>query len=169
VSNYDSIELTPVQASDWIQEELTQARRALSSDQLDSALDAYVRALGLALQLGPAPTEQALVAILDGARVLASRQDGEGLSSLGPALVGLTAQVREAGALPATAIMEAWADVVDGLGALTGQIGLAMKLPPERRQGMLASAQVRAQLLDETTDGLFDLTAWVKEIARTST
>jgi hypothetical protein len=163
--SHNSIELTPVQASDWIQVELSLAAEALDSGNLDSALDAYVRALGLALQLGPAPTERALDAVLQSARTLARREDAAGLSALGPAMVGLTRQAREAGALPVTSVMEAWADVVDGLGALIGQVGLVVALPQDRRPGMLVSALDHARLLDDATGGLFGLAEWFEEMA----
>jgi hypothetical protein len=167
--SHDSIELTPVQASDWLQQELNLAAEALNSDDLDSALNAYVRALGLALQLGPAPTEHALDAVLHAARTLAQREDAAGLSALGPALVDLIRQVREAGALPATSVMEAWAEVVAGLGALVGQVGLVVALPQDRRQGMLGSARDHARILDEATKGVFGLAVWLDEIAGSAT
>ena len=94
------IELSPAGAGRWIHTKLAQAEAALGEDDVEGALDAYVQALGLALQLGPAPTEQVLSAILDGAVRLARRQDADGLSAMGPALVGLTGQMREAKALP---------------------------------------------------------------------
>jgi hypothetical protein len=161
-----SIELTPAEAADRIDNELGQAWIALGAHDLEPALDGYVRALGLALQLGPAPTEQVLVAILQAARELALRRDADGLSALGPALVGLVTQVRHAGALSHTAVMEAWATVADGLGVLTGQLGLALTLPPDRRAGMMSQARAHATLLEDASGGLFGLVDWLDDIAR---
>ena len=59
---------------------------------------------------------------------LAQRGDAESISTLGPALVGLIEQMEEAGALPATAVMRAWAVVVADVGAVVGQVGLALAL-----------------------------------------
>lgn len=141
--------------------DLEQATQALEAGDLTQALDSYVRALGLALQLGPAPTEQALAAVCQGARELTFRQDATGLSALGPAVVDLASQVRDKDALPRTKVMDAWAMITSDLGALIGQAGLVMALPVDRRPGMLASARRRAALLDEATEGLFGLTAWL--------
>lgn len=158
-----AIDLTPAQAADLIHSELIQAAEALQTGDLDAALDGYVRALGLALQLGPAPTEQVLTSVLQAARELAHQGDVEGLSALGPALVGLTTQVCEAGALPPTPVMEAWAIVSADLGTLIGQVGLTLALPFGHRPGMADKARTRATHLDNATDGLLALTAWIDE------
>ena len=168
------IDLTPAQATEHIQVELacagqalalgTPGRDPLDAQDLDTALDAYVRALGLALQLGPAPAEEVLQAVVHAAHQLNGRGDATALSALGPALVDLVAQVRTAGALPPTAVMEAWATVAADLGTLIGQVGLALALPAERRTGMLDNARTRASLLDDATQSLFALTAWLDRL-----
>jgi hypothetical protein len=154
-------ELTPAEAADSILRELQCAGDGFERADLDSALDAYARALGLALQLGPAFTEQVLTAILDTARQLSHQRKAEALSALGPALVDLVAQVCEARALPATPAMQAWANVAYELGALIGQVGLALGLAPDHRDGMLDGARTRAALLDDATGNLFSLTPWI--------
>lgn len=155
------MDLTITEAVDLILRELECAGNVLEGADLDSALDAYVRALGLALQLGPAPTEQVLSAILDTARQLSCQREAEALSALGPAIVDLMARVCEVGALPATPAMQAWANVAYDLGALIGQVGLALGLAPTHRDGMLDSARSRAILLDGATGNLFSLTSWI--------
>ena len=57
--------------------------------------------------------------------------------------------------------MEAWAQFVEGLGALIGQLGLALAIPGDYRTGMMANAQARAALLDDATAGRFALAAWL--------
>jgi hypothetical protein len=158
------IDLTPAEASRRIQKELEQAADALKADDLDTALDEYVRALGLALQLGPALTEQVLIAALDAAKGFAGQPHADGLSALGPALVDLVTQVRRAGALPPTQIMEAWAAVASDLGALIGQVGLALTIAPDHREGMIKNARTRAVLLDDATSNLFALTSWLDQL-----
>jgi hypothetical protein len=158
-----AVDLTPAKANERIQQELSEASAALRTKDLEDALGAYTRALGLALQLGPAPTERVLLGALRAARTLAQEQDANGLSALGPALVSLVAQVREADALPPTAVMEAWATVASDVGALIGQIGLALSIAPNHRRAMMDSARSRAALLDDATDSLFALTAWLDQ------
>ena len=159
----ETLELTPQQAASLVGEQLAAAHRDLP-DNLDAALDRYVAALGLALQLGPKPAEQVVSAVLGAAYQLARRQDAEGLSALGPALVDLVRQVREAGALPMTAVMDAWAALAEEVGALVGQVGLAFALPEDRRQGMLDGVQARALLLDDASGGLFDVSGWIASL-----
>jgi hypothetical protein len=159
-----AVDLTPPEASAWIDNELAQASEALCAGDLDAALDGYIRALGLALQLGPAPTEHVLVKVLGIAHYFARQQETCSLSALGPALVGLVDQVREAGVLPPTAIMGAWAAVAADLGALVGQLGLALSLPPDHRDDLLNAARAYAVLLDDATRQLFSLTPWLDEI-----
>jgi len=160
MTGYQSLDLAPDQAIDRIRREIMDASRAIQAQQLDAALDGYVRSLGLALQLGPAPTEQVLVALLAAARTLVRNGDAEGLSAWGPALVELVARVRAANALPPMAIMDAWATVASDLATSLGQIGLASSLPPDRRPGLLNQARTRILLLDEATNGRFDLLDW---------
>ncbi len=155
------LELTPVGAASLLATELSLAEEALLEGKVDAALDGYVRAMGLALQLGPASTGQAVTCILHAAHILANQQDAASLSALGPALVGLISQMREAGAVPATAIMEAWAQFVESLGALIGQIGLALAIPSDRRGGMMDNARSHAALLDAATEGRFSLSMWL--------
>ena len=158
-------EFTPAGASQRTASELSLAREALQDGKTDTALDGYVRALGLALQLGPAATGQAVTCILLAAVELSQQQDAAGLSALGPALVGLVNQMREAGAVPGTAVMEAWARFVEGLGAVIGQVGLAMAMPSGHRSGMMANARSHASLLDEATAARFSLVAWLDQLA----
>jgi hypothetical protein len=157
------VELTPVDAARKLEEDLELACHVLNRQQFDAALDAYARALGLALQLGPAATERVLGAILRSAQELAHRHDAEGLAGLGPMVVDLVHQVRQADALPSTTVMEAWATVAADLGALIGQVGLALSLAPDHREALADSAHFWANLLDDTTGGLFDLSCWFEQ------
>jgi hypothetical protein len=159
----EAVDLTPEEAVARLQEELGQADRSLAAREVEAALDGYVRALSLALQLGPAAAEVALSALLSGAGRLVRQGDADGLCALGPAVAGAVAQVQAAGALPATPAMGAWAAVIDDLGALLGQVGLALSLPAERRSGMWRQARGRAALLDEATGNLFGLVDWLGE------
>lgn len=161
MTGVEAVRATAAQAAEMIKGELDRAHLALLAGDLDPALDGYVRALGLALQLGPAPAEQALAAILAGARILAQGGQAEGLSRLGPAVVGLVDQVRDADALPATGVMDAWATVASDLGAFLGQVGVALAIPTERRAGMIHNLRAHAALLDEATGKLFGLVAWL--------
>lgn len=160
----EAIELAPAEATARVHQELSHASEKLQAGDLAAALDAYSRALGLALQLGPAPTEKVLLGTLDAAHKLARRQDAEGLSALGPALVNLVARVRDAGALPPTAIMNVWASVATDMGALIGQVGLALAIGPNHRRGMMDNARLHAALLDAATGSLFALTSWVDQL-----
>jgi hypothetical protein len=157
-------EATPSDAAALIHEELDGAVGAIAAKRFDAAVDSYVRALGLALQLGPAPTELVLAAVLEAAGDLAHLQEALFLSALGPALVNLVTRARQAGAIARTPVMEAWAMVAEDLGTLLGQVGLATELPAERRGGMMHNARVRAVLLDDATNGLFALSRWIDEI-----
>jgi hypothetical protein len=176
-----SVDLTPLQAANLIGSELSQAENALEARKFDAAIDGYIRALGLALQLGPAPTEQVLDGVLHAARILvlsvnsgASRSAemsgsmddrntvSSSLAALGPAIVALVTQVRNADALPATGVMEAWATVASDLGALIGQVGLALDIAANHRSGMMDNAIARAKILDEATGNRFALGAWVE-------
>lgn len=168
MTSFESVDLTVGQAATLVGRELTRAGEALGKDKLEPALDSYVRALGLALQLGPAPTEQVLIAVLQAASSLAPQQTRRSLSELGPALVGLVGQVREAGALPPTAVMEAWATVSADLGSLIGQVGLALDIAPDHREGMLDNVRARAAALDSATGALFDLAGWLEGIVAAS-
>lgn len=162
---HETVELTLDGVIDLLQSELDDAADALSEDNLGAALDGYAAALGIALQLGPAPTERVLRTVLQSAQVLAGRAEADALAALGPAMAGLVGQVREAGVLPATPVMEAWVAVIADLGALIGQIGVALTLPTQHRAGMLDSARARAALLDDATAGLFSLATWLDEMA----
>jgi hypothetical protein len=105
-----------------------------------------------------------LSATLDAASELACSLDTEGLSALGPALVNLVTQVRDADVLPSSMVMDAWASVATDVGALIGQVGLALAIHPDHRRGMMDSARLRAALLDDATGGLFNLTNWLDRI-----
>jgi hypothetical protein len=159
-----SVELNASQATTLLQQTLDEAVHALQAGNAGASFDNYASALGLALQLGPAPTEGAILAILEAADHLAKQQDSKGLGTLGPALVSLVDQVRSAGALPATPIMNTWAAVALELGTLVGQVGLALAIPPQRRSEMMANARARATLLDEATHGHFALADWLDRI-----
>lgn len=158
------ITLGPAETVGRIREELEKARDALHVGDLEAALDGYVHALGLALQLGPVPTEQVLGAILSAAQKLADQYNAHGLAALGPALVELVTRVRRAGALPPTSIMEAWAMVAADVGALIGQVGLALMIAPDHRAEMMQNARTRAALLDEATGNLFALASWLDQV-----
>lgn len=164
MTNERSVELTPEAASALVHEELLTAQEALTCadrQNANRALDGYVRALGLALQLGPAATEKGLRAVLQAARHLAANLDSDGLSALGPAVVGVVSQATDADVLPSTNVMQAWATVAADVGALIGQVGLALTLAPDRRHGLLQGARARAALLDDATGGLFSLSSWI--------
>jgi hypothetical protein len=158
-SNY--VHLAPAEASALIQGELERARECLDRGRREPALDGYVRALGLGLQLGPAATELVLTAVLDAARDLASRLDAQGLSALGPSLVDLVDRVVDTGVLPATPVMQAWATFAHDLCGLLGQVGLALAIPSRHRIGMLENARARAVALDESTNELFAVAEWI--------
>jgi hypothetical protein len=164
VTNPQALALTPAEAGALLREQLARAAEALLHGDLDATLDGYIPALGLALQLGPEPVEQTMLALLQAGRQLAQQGDAQSLSTLGPAVVHLVAQVRDAGALPATAVMDAWATVAADVGAFIGQVGLALALPPEHRPAMLHNARTRAALLDDATGHLLALTAWLDNL-----
>ncbi len=159
------IELDATEASEQIGQTLQQSHHALQSRDIESALDGFVSALGLALQSGPEATAKVLDEAVAAAREMARQQDADALSALGPALVALINQVRDAGALPRTRVMEAWAVVASGLGALLGELGLLLSMPPNRRSSMMANASTRAACLDDATGDLFGLGDWLDEIA----
>ena len=164
MTSHQMIELSARQASEQIWQSLQRTHLALCSSNLEAALDELVSALGLALQLGPAATEMVLSEAVATARELVRQRDANALSALGPALVGLSHQVREAGVLPKTAVMDAWAVVVSGLGALLGELGLILSIARDHRSGMMANASIRAASLDNATGGLFELGDWLDEI-----
>jgi hypothetical protein len=159
-----AVDLTPTEALAWLESELDLAGNAVAANDPDAALDCCIRALGLALQLGPVATGQVLTAVLEIASMLASEQNTLALSALGPALVGVVNQVREAGVLAPTAVMDAWATIATDLGALLGQLGLVLSVTPDRRSSMLDKARAHAALLDDATGYLFALTAWLDGI-----
>ena len=160
-----TIELSPTEASELIQYELREAHRAFHTGDLESALDRYVSVLGLALQLGPAATERVLAEVMTAAREMTRQQNTNALSALGPALVGLTNQVRKEAALPPTAVMEAWAEVTSALGTIFGQLGLALMIAPDHRSGMMTNTRTRAVLLDDATGNIFGLADWISQVA----
>ena len=164
VTKRQSISLTAPEAAELLRTKLAQAASDSRSSCLDTALDNWTQALGLALQLGPAPAEQALEAVLEEARRLSRCRDAQGLSALGPTLTGLVTQMREARALPPTAVMEAWATLVSDVGIMIGQVGLALDLPRDRRRGLLDNARTRATFVDEATEGRFGLSVWLAEL-----
>ena len=155
---------------------MVQAAQALEATNLDATLEGYIRALGLGLQAGPAAAEQVLATVLQACRQLALQQDAAGCrwcppldaptvySALGPEVVQLVRDVRDAGALPDTPVMAAWATLASEVGTLIGQLGLVLSIPPAQRAGMLDNARTRAALLDDATDSCFALTAWLDEI-----
>lgn len=159
MTNY--VHLAPAEASALVQSELERARQNLQGDRLELALDGYVRALGLGLQLGPAATEAVLAGVAETARGLADRQDGEALSALGPALIELVDSVVDSGVLPDTPVMRAWAAFAADFSALVGQVGLALSIPPHHRIAMLENARVRALTLDASTTQLLALAEWI--------
>jgi hypothetical protein len=158
------LDLTTEQAAALVQEELACARRSLREGDLETALDCYTRSLGLALQLGPATSELVLKEVLWAARSLTQKHCADGLGALGPTVSGVVSQVINSGALPQNPVMEAWAAIASDLGALIGQLGLALSLPAERQAGMMEQARIRARVLDEATGTLFGLTAWLLQI-----
>jgi hypothetical protein len=158
------LELTPREAADRIRSELATASKAFQAAEADAGVAACACALGLALQLGPEPTGQVLLSVLEEAQSLARRSQADALSSLGPAVIGLIGQVREAQALPTGAGMIAWASVGEELGTLLGQVGLALSIPSHGRSGMVAAAMARADGLDEATGRIFDLRGWLESL-----
>jgi hypothetical protein len=161
LSAFQTLDLTPAEAARFLDRESTEAGTAWRAGAYDSAVNGYTRALGLALQLGPAPAEQVLTAILHTTYDLGSGEEAEALAMIGPALVDLVHQVRRAGALPATRVMEAWAELTLDVGALIGQVGLAYSLPPERRREISTNARTRAALLDDASNGALGLDSWL--------
>jgi hypothetical protein len=165
MTEQETVELTLDGIVRLIQEELARVAQALDAGDVEATLDACISALGLALQLSPDATEQVLRVILDAGRTLVASGQSEALSTLGPALVTLADQVRASGVLPVTAAMDAWTTVVSGLGALIGQIGLALAIPASHRAGMWAAASAHAAILDYTTNGLLTLTPWLDTLS----
>ena len=163
-----SVNLTPADATALIQNQILEAQSALDRSDLESALDSLISALGLALQLGPAASELVLCEIVAVAQELGRRDDAGALAALGPAMVSLTQQVREAGALPPTSVMHAWAELASDLGALIGQVGLALTLGSSHGAGMMRKARMRAALLDDVTGNLFALTGWLDQLGEES-
>ena len=163
-----SVNLTPADATALIQNQILEAQSALERSDLESALDSLISALGLALQLGPAASELVLSEIVAAAQELGRKDDAGALAALGPAMVSLTQQVREAGALPPTSVMHAWAELASDLGALIGQVGLALTLGSSHRAGMMGKARMRAALLDDVTGGLFVLVGWLDRLGEES-
>jgi hypothetical protein len=72
--------------------------------------------------------------------------------------------VRAASPLPRTAVMEAWAAVASGVGALFGELGLILAIAPNGRSGMMMNAATRARSLDDATGNCFELGDWLDEI-----
>jgi hypothetical protein len=186
-----AVEATPAEAAEMVRATLNLAYAALHMGDPDTACDRYAQALGLALQLGPGPVTQVLCAALGAAQELAGGDWGsesgisegspgssplaaghpgaEALSALGPALVDVTDQVREAGALPETPTMDAWALVASGIGALVGHLGVALTIPAERGAGVTDVVRAHADALDEVTGGLFALRSWLDEAVPSGT
>jgi hypothetical protein len=71
--------------------------------------------------------------------------------------------VEEEDALPETPVMEAWATVAADFGAIVGQLGLALSMPPEGWPALLTTAARRAAMIDDATGGLFDLAGWLSQ------
>jgi hypothetical protein len=158
------VALCPTDAAALLGRELAAARAAAAGGSLDETMDGYVRALGLALQLGPALTERVLRAVLDDTGILLRRHGPGALAALGPALVDIVDRVEESDSLPETPVMEAWAGVASDLAATIGQLGLALALPPGRRDAVLDTARRRIALLDDATAGLFALPGWLEAL-----
>lgn len=160
-----SVHLTPGEAEQLLSRELCAARHCVLSSQMDAAQDKFVSALGLALQLGPAPVERVLQHVMHTVREDLLRSDSETLSTFGPSLVHVVGQVRESGALPSTRVMEAWATVASDVGTIIGQVGVALTIESDRRLGMMANARIRAAALDEVTDTRFAMADWIDQIS----
>ncbi|MBN1657756.1 MAG: hypothetical protein JXA93_05110 [Anaerolineae bacterium] len=156
----ESIELTPDGASAFLHDELALAADSYAAGDIDAALDAHVRALGLALQLGPAACEQAIGAVLESARQMTP----DTLAALGPALVQLHNQIYEAAALPGTPVMQSWASVVAYVGMLIGLAGVAGNLSAADRQGLVSNVRAGATRLDAETEHLFNFAGWVDSV-----
>jgi hypothetical protein len=159
-----SVELTPEEAATLIHNELARASAAFRAGNQETGLSACTSALGLGLQLGPSPAGQILLSLLEEAHSLALRREAATLSALGPALIRLVADVRNAGALAPDSSMVAWANVAEEVGALVGQVGLVLTVEPQGRAGMLAAARRRAERLDEAMRDLFDLVGWLESM-----
>jgi hypothetical protein len=161
MSAFQTLDLTPAEAARFLERESAEAGTAWRAGAYDSAVDGYTRALGLALQLGPAAAERVLAGILHTTRDLGSGEEARALAMVGPALVDVVHQVRGAGALPATRVMEAWAELTLDVGALIGQVGLSYSLPPERRREISTNARTRATLLDDASNSALGLDSWL--------
>jgi hypothetical protein len=164
MNDSQTVDLTLQEAADLIRSELAAASKAFQAAEAEGGVAACTCALGLALQLGPEPTRQVLLSILEEAQTLARQDAAHALSSLGPAIFRLVRQVRDAQALPGDAAMIAWASVGEELGTLLGQVGLALTIAPEGRSGMVAAAMTRAEGLDEATSSIFDLHGWLESL-----
>lgn len=160
-----SIDLPLVEAARLLEGELLAASENLRTAQIGAAQDKLVSALGLALQLGPAPVNRVLLYVMQAVPEFALSPGPETLSILGPALVQVVGQVQEAGALPPSRAMEAWATVASDVGTIIGQVGLALTMKADRRQGMMANARLRAFALDEATGSRFAMTDWIDHVS----
>ena len=169
---FPSIDATPEGAAELLHGELTGAAAALEDGDLHKSVDGFVRALGLGLQLGPAPTERVLAAILQALRQSVAGgtvpNAAQTFSTLGPAVVGLVADVQKQGVLPDTPVMGAWATLASELGILIGQLGLALGIPAKHRADMIDRALTRALLLEDATGGRFGLVTWSEDVGGTS-
>ena len=75
-----SLDMTPAAAARFLDKESVESADAWRAGAYDSAVDGYTRALGLALQLGPAPTERVLASILHTTRGLQSSDEAGALA-----------------------------------------------------------------------------------------
>jgi hypothetical protein len=60
--------------------------------------------------------------------------------------------------------MHAWAELASDLGALIGQVGLALTVGGSHQAGIMGAARMRAALLDEATGDLFALASWLDRL-----
>jgi hypothetical protein len=61
--------------------------------------------------------------------------------------------------------MEAWATIASDMGTIIGQVGVALAIESDRREGMMANARIRAAALDEATGTRFAMAAWIDQIS----
>lgn len=158
------VDLTPVQAAAWLQQRLERASVALEAGDVSSALDAYISAVGFSLQLGPAAAQGTLGETVTAAKKWARLEEAGALSALGPALVAVADEIMRSETVSASPVMGAWAMVTSEVGALVGQVGLAVGVECAHRASMLRHALPRARLLDEITDHRFEMDLWIQNL-----
>lgn len=59
--------------------------------------------------------------------------------------------------MPPTPIMEAWSILAADVSAAIAEVGLALALGAQQRRGMIAACRLRAELLEDATGGVLEI------------